>query len=229
MPSLNSAICWKPLKDKLPENGENVCYEDLQSEMGNQQATLLELAWLAGIVDGEGSITMGVCNKRSAFTPRVTIANSDIRMVIKIVELALSLGCNVYVNKKGLSHMAKRDVWAVQINKFDSVVKFLEAVIPYMITKKEIAIAMVKFLKLRITKLHISCNNEGRKYTDDEIEIAMACRKLNSRGASTTNTQNTSYGVKIESELQGKLAELAEMTSRLRLGDRINKESKVYK
>lgn len=190
-------------------------------EMGNQQATQTELAWLSGIIDGEGSLTMSYTKEKKAYTPSLTIANTNELMISVIVDILNKLGCSFYINKKTQGHLGSKDVWYIQIRRFETLKVLLEKVIPYMVSKQAQAKLILRFVNLRLPKLHISCNNAGRMYNEEELELAETCRTMNSWGASTTNMQGTSKEVKIESELQGKLAELAEMTNRLRLGNKV--------
>ena len=59
----------------------------------NQQVTATDLAWLAGIVDGEGSIGIYQSNHRRrpglSYGPRVTISNTSLVMFKKIQQMVL--------------------------------------------------------------------------------------------------------------------------------------------
>lgn len=221
MRSINSAICGKAVKPNLL-TGKNERDFSMKEKIGNPQATQLELAWLAGIVDGEGSFTMSYSKNKKAFTPKIAIANTDEKIISKAVTILDTIECFMYVNNKTQGHLGKKPVWYIQIERFKNIRKFLEYMLPYLIGKKAQGELMLRFVNLRIPKLSYSRNprvDQYKGYTEEETKVALECRALNARGASTTNTQGVSKKeTMIESELQGKLAELAEMTNRLSLG-----------
>jgi hypothetical protein len=54
-------------------------------DVGERVVAPFEIGWLAGIVDGEGCISLGV-NRKKYVTPTVQISNTDIRLAEWLIE-----------------------------------------------------------------------------------------------------------------------------------------------
>lgn len=95
-------------------------------------------AWAAGIIDGEGYI---VREKQSKKSTRITVRvdNTDTKM---LQELSLYFGGNVYSQKPRKNHpdWSPTFYWRL-VNKKAEI--FLREVIPYLVTKKELAIKLI--------------------------------------------------------------------------------------
>lgn len=90
-------------------------------------------AWAAGIIDGEGCVSI-VCNRsRKAFNLRVHVTNTDMKMLLK---LQLMFGGRIYGNsaKNQPAHYKERWYWVVHCKNAHDV---LITTLPYLVTKKE--------------------------------------------------------------------------------------------
>lgn len=97
-----------------------------------------ELAYLAGIIDGEGSFYIG-CT-RSKFNSRLYVVNTDIKVIqwLKNTFGGLTYKRNSLKNPQWKT----RYEWIIEKAKIDS---FCKKIIPYLIIKKEHANIMIKF------------------------------------------------------------------------------------
>lgn len=113
-----------------------------------------QLAWLAGIIDGEGCI--GAFRKtrkhRSGNTtmlpvPYVTIVNSSHSLMVEVESILKALGVSAYgfhESRNGTNRLMKR----FAIKNLESILTLLDAVIPYLVAKRVQAEVMREFLKI---------------------------------------------------------------------------------
>lgn len=128
--------------------------------MDHQQATVGELAWLAGIIDGEGNLDL---NKRYGLKyknaygeytshwnrPRIIIGNTDARMISKVSFIYDKLGNKFWyhiVKRKNKNH--KPCLWVITIG-IRNVAKVLDAVYPWLTTKKSQAEILMDYCEWR--------------------------------------------------------------------------------
>ena len=109
------------------------------------------LAWLAGIIDGEGCISASY--KRTprgvGLDIRVSIANTDERLLAEVGAIATSLDIKylLYCNKpKDVRH---RPVWHLSFDHSKRACAILSAVLPYMIGKKDQALLLLQVISHR--------------------------------------------------------------------------------
>lgn len=114
-----------------------------------------ELAWLAGIWEGEGSILLysrPVNEKRMQITPHVTVTNTDIHIMNRIRDIIEKMGCNFswrqYRPKKGT-----RDCYRYSSSHAQNIKTFLEYTLPYMVgEKKAYGETLLAFVSRRVEK-----------------------------------------------------------------------------
>lgn len=147
-----------------------------------------KFGYLAGIIDGEGCITIGAGRKETCtnYNSIIMVTNTN----KKIIDwLQQQFGGNYYkIPASGNCKEAYR--W--RFLKQKEIEKLLLAILPYLIIKREQAIVLLEFV--RMSKETASQKRE---------ELFQKMKALNKRGISvTTNTQDTAEeAVKIESEL----------------------------
>lgn len=186
--------------------------------MDNQQATQAELAWLAGIIEGEGWIGFSISDtaqginveNRQGSTVKVEIKinNTDALIIHQSAIIFQKLGVNAYVRECKPSGKMKRTYFEVSTKHMKTVELILAATLPYMVgEKRERAELMRKFIELRrsapIVENPAYANGARgrhgprslRPYTIREIEIIEACRALQVRGASETTRENRARAV----------------------------------
>lgn len=156
------------------ENQEN-------NTMGNQQERFeIDLSWLAGIIEGEGWVSLILYsnqqkkgNKTPAFTPCIGVTNCDINIINKVKELFDKLNIvyryqtrKAHIGKDGSPRKEKYEISAISKKN----VRVLgNAILPYMYgEKKERVKKVLQFLDLRDSKPS-SGNNSS--YGIEEFEI----------------------------------------------------------
>jgi len=138
-----------------------------------------DLAYVAGIVDGEGCITLartGIRNsKNTSISLFVTVTNTN----IWIIEwLKFAFGGTIYTNRKRNETTNRKAVYTWGLYTL-SALEFLKLIYPYLRLKKPQAEIAIKFLEMR--------GQKGRRFNTEEQEIGESQRiemgKLNKRGA----------------------------------------------
>lgn len=149
-------------------------------------------AYLAGIIDGEGCLTIGAGRKGNVtnYNAVVVVASTSEKL---IKWLQTHFGGNYYKSGRANEKWKQAYIWRF-LRKAD-IEKLLLAILPYLIIKREQAIALLEFVRLP----RYMENPEKRE------ELYQKLKLLNKRGNDnvTTNMQDTAEAVKIESELTG--------------------------
>lgn len=164
--------------------------------MGNPQVT--DLAYFAGIIDGEGSVTMGFTTKpRVQYAPGVTVVNTDASIINKCIAVLDEIGCKYHISiRKDTGRLGTKPIWNIQVHRFDSLDRLFTLIIPFMVGKADKAKLVHRWVKLRLPKVQAGCNKD-RSYTEEEVTLANEIRNLNDC------TRETTHVVKIQSELPG--------------------------
>ena len=161
--------------------------------MGNQQQTCSEadLGWTAGILDGEGSILLflGVrkAGKINNVSPQVILGNTDKMMIENYVRILSQIGAGVHVSERipkkgGVEGMTAKQAKKYKLLHIASTVGFqrvqtlLRPLIPHLVSKREKAEIILKFIDQRLAKLRIvSADGRGkysnRPYSREDYEL----------------------------------------------------------
>ena len=152
------------------------------------------LGWLAGIVDGEGSITLPRGKTRSGYiyySIRVSIPNTDARIMSKIQELTLHRLGKVYPHKRP-SRSRPIYCWITSARR---ALCFLYLIIPFLVAKKEQAELAVEMQRLLMRQKSIKqrdrttgriIRGEVRTDTAQRDRLVQAVKTLNKRGVCIT-------------------------------------------
>lgn len=130
----------------------------------------IRLAWLAGIIDGEGSISNLDSNRKSRYY-RVTIVNTDNAIIKKVEEIYSDFGIKYRQDIKEVPIDRKpfrKACYAIMVERRDDVYKLLFLIEPLLIGgKKKRAGNLKRFLEdnPRI-KIRIYCDFCGREIRD---------------------------------------------------------------
>ena len=127
-------------------------------------------AYIAGIIDGEGSIYLGIQKKR-LFIPAISISNNDEKM-LQFCKETLRFG---YISKRkcNISKNRPNHSWVHFIGKREDIVRVLIQVRPFLITKQKQADLLFEYC---VNRLEIR-----QPYTERDYEIYRELRILNKR------------------------------------------------
>lgn len=152
--------------------------------MGNQQER--SLAWLAGILDGEGTVSVQVYtlpDGRIRITPFVSIVNTDAGILEECKRILTEIGvifrdCVGGKSKSGFE--SRLAITNMRIDGQKPVKKLLEILAPYLKSKKrENSYTILKYLESREIN-GLSRDEKGRvrrsEYLRTEIEMIASVR-----------------------------------------------------
>jgi hypothetical protein len=129
-------------------------------------------AYLAGLIDGEGTITLELrksrCNKKLVIEPLLQIANTD-SPLLREVKKMLGIG-NVHIT---VHKEIRQPMHSYRIGSQQGVLKILEQIHDYLILKKPQSELVIKWLKI---------HKFGKKITQKEIEMFRESKKLVNKG-----------------------------------------------
>ncbi len=131
----------------------------------------VEKAYLAGIIDGEGTVTLMKHHKNETPTPYVSVANNNLGLLQWIKN---RIGGTICSKKKRLPHHNDSYVWSA---RQDRAIRLLNDVKSYLIIKKPQADL--------ITEQYKSVTHRAGKYTlemlNKKMKLVAKIRKLNQR------------------------------------------------
>lgn len=146
--------------------------------MDNQQVTNVDLAWLGGIWDGEGTISLRRSlqkrgNKNPQFSPRVSMVNTNSAILEKVVNILDSLEIKYYFREKDQGGFAgsRRQCFLVSVETLGNAVKLLVAIRPYLVGKRFQCDMLLKFCESRLRKIRNPKGGNHRvEYSAQELE-----------------------------------------------------------
>ncbi len=152
-------------------------------DLGNQQER--SLAWIAGFIDGEGSITVSKqkqtqCN-RYYICPTLSICNTHLPSIERCILIFSSVGIRATYSgfKASNSRLMAYKVLVRGRNNLQIAMKLL---IPHLFTKKPQAELMLEYLANRYSGDKVFY---GVPYSDREVSIFDSIRAMNKRGRSS--------------------------------------------
>lgn len=107
-----------------------------------KQNSEADYAWLAGIVDGEGNLDISVAtagNGKTYFRPKVRIANTDVRMIVKIGKIYERDNLRFFytINRRRRYNINWKDQLHIEIASQGSGRRILEKIVPYLSNKQK--------------------------------------------------------------------------------------------
>lgn len=147
------------------------------------------ICWLAGILDGEGTVSIGRSTGRAKEGYRfdthhrslVQVAGTDVRLIDRASDVIESI-----TGRRPRRHPVKRCKatqklgWAIQVTTSWEVNLLLPAVLPWLVIKHEQADIVLSFSK-RHTRSGYKGARSQETFDLDELDYAR-CRILNRRG-----------------------------------------------
>jgi hypothetical protein len=126
--------------------------------MDNKQAmpTETDLAYFAGIIDGEGWIGLSKKFRKPWITyhPCIRVTNTDANIIERVQSIweALGVGSHLYETTQSPSVPNGKPVMYIQIQKHQLIKKTLEALMPYLVGKRARAVMLLRFVDKTIDR-----------------------------------------------------------------------------
>lgn len=127
-----------------------------------------ELGWLAGIIDGEGTIVLflgvGKNGKLRNVSPQIVIGNTEHVMIEKCADIMQKLGVGAHISSRepkrpcGVEGSKVKSTYktlhVISVVGYSRSQKLLQAIVPYLITgKKERGEMILRFIEQRGRKM----------------------------------------------------------------------------
>lgn len=153
--------------------------EQSSNETTNQQERQLELAWLAGIWEGEGTFVLFYGSK-NRITPRASVINTDFVLIDGIISLLKRNNIAHYVQTRrgGCDGDPRhKDAKVIVISGYKRIENFIKLILPHFRGKKRaVAEYVLGFVSRRLFL------GPRARYTDADFEAVEAVRALNKKG-----------------------------------------------
>jgi len=165
----------------------------------------LDAAWLAGFLDGEGTISLyrsvwkwkpdGPNTRRlrnherepERYRPLIALTHTDVPTCDHVSSLLTSIGVkHNFLKATDLdpTRLGKRPQYQISVMAFVGARRVLDAILPYLVTKHDQAAALSRFIEIAQSR------DPHLRYTDEQREIALFLRRHRMHG----NPQPSSTG-----------------------------------
>jgi hypothetical protein len=141
--------------------------------MDDQQGKTLDLAWLAGFIDGEGTITFKVQRGKRLtnlgfiyYYPDIRITNTHQATLKTCTDILDANGLAYHVSHRGAVTVKKwAAAWDIEVKGLKRCERWLQVIAPYLRTKQEKAYLALEYINSRKNYAI------GEGYTERELEI----------------------------------------------------------
>lgn len=147
-----------------------------------------ELSYLAGVIDGEGTITLERSGKRRlcgvmGLSPMIIIANTNRDLIQYCINIISKFGINPYIKTQDSGRYGRgKAMYWICIKGFTKCKKILSSIKKYLVAKYAQANLLIEFIDYRGD----SQEAKGKPYGEVELGILEKIRSLNRRGVTET-------------------------------------------
>ena len=153
--------------------------------MDNQQErSLVDLGWLAGVWESEGYFGMRLCSTLARpkysyangfrLDPLCGFTNSDPKMIEELSTILRFYGLAFYTERPRIHGFSnKKPTQEIKISGLKRTIRILNFILPYLKTKRKRALLLKKYIDHRLSKFKNSLCGIYELYLYDEL------RKLN--------------------------------------------------
>jgi hypothetical protein len=148
-----------------------------------------DLGWLAGIIDGEGTITLCEVHKvdrqHLGFSVNVCVSSTSPKLIYRVMHLMEEMELKPAIQLlKGKGK--RKDAYQARITERTRIELFLLRISPYLVEKKEQAYWMLEYIKQR--------RLEGGQISSLCYSIAYKIRSLNTKQGLTKELEGGENG-----------------------------------
>lgn len=148
-----------------------------------------KLAWLAGLWDGEGTITVFLTHREKGeekYNAALVLTNTDENIISEATKILDALELKMHIFKRKPERKEWKPSYQLTTRKLAIVKKFCEIFIPYLVGKKAQAELTLRFVNSRIGATGES--NLLKKYTEEEKNLCQQLKLLNRKGYYESST-----------------------------------------
>ncbi len=146
------------------------------------------LIWLAGIIDGEGSIGIHFAKKMNwrdkngyYLRPQILITNNNPFLLRRVSEIYTELNLRFYWELKKRKNPKHKETVVINLTSLGSCEKLIKNILPYLVAKRKQAEILLQFIELRKSKFtkNGGHNNSESKYSKEEFELQRKIKEAN--------------------------------------------------
>jgi len=170
---------WKAIKRQAEKLGLRRRRKGDVAHIDTENLSEFELGYIAGFVDGEGTISVTKQGREDGLTlhPLIRISGTDGDVVGKMASwfnksVNGPYGKDAYEEKRDGN---RRDYYSFEIRTWRGVLNILEGICDRLIVKRKQASLVKELCQIRL-------DNYGEDYTERELELVERIRELNKRG-----------------------------------------------
>lgn len=127
-----------------------------------------KLSWLAGIIDGEGCITIET-DRKGFFRTIITVTNNNPYLIQEVSKIYSELNLRFFYLLKKRSNPKHKETLVIRVFGLGSCRKLLESIYPFLVGKKELAKLMLEYIALR--KNRMKEKGSHNPYSEKELEL----------------------------------------------------------
>lgn len=158
--------------------------------MDNPHVQESQLGYLAGIIDGEGTITIERSGNRrlngiTGLQAKVNVANTNWAIIEYVVGILKRLGVNPHIKSQPIGYGTRprnKQCWWVTVGGLTKTAKVLNVIKPYLVGKRAQADLVLDFINYR-GDAQLA---KGKPYGPFEANLVEKIRALNFRGTPET-------------------------------------------
>ena len=158
-------------------------------EMDNPQVTAVELAWLAGIWDGEGTISVRRSKPIKQLSPRCSMVNTNPLILERVCDILTRLGIRYHLREKGPGGFegSIKQCWIISMDSLTSADQFLHHLKPYLVGKYPQACLLERFVVSRLARKHKKALHLA-PYSREELQVIEELYTVNGNQRGTSET-----------------------------------------
>lgn len=152
----------------------------MDETMVNPQVTESDIAWLAGFMDGEGTITITI-DGHNRLGPQISVANTCFRVMENVERILKGLDVPYYIHTYTPENPKHKASCHIRVMRLNAAKDFINKLLPHLRAKDSQARLVLRFVESRLQ--HPKYNT---KFIPDEHILANSVRNLNRKGTSET-------------------------------------------
>lgn len=172
--------------------------------MENQQVTVAEASWLAGLWDGEGSFVIYHAKTRDRFflTSHITMSNTNVAIIERTCQILDKMKVKAHIGLENRKEIRPnhRDCYHITISGMEKQKIFTEEILCHLVGKKEEAQLFLRFINSRLSKIGKPRLIDGqwrgnyKAYEPEEIACYEQLKALKTANGTSTTIRQTPQG-----------------------------------
>lgn len=148
-------------------------------ELDKKQANPIDIGWMTGMIEAEGSFVMNLANHKRQIQARISFTNTDKDVLTNFCRILDEWNIKYYEVTARREHFGKKLRTDIQVYRFDSVNRLMEIIYPYLSSKKHRAACVWNFVQSRLLQYNGRKNltNAEKAYTPHQWRIYEDFRK----------------------------------------------------